>query len=338
VVVARAVLLEEQGNPAIQTAAVKIRTAAERCARIVRTFLAMARQQPPQRGPVAMNDVVLAALDIAGYALRSNSIDVRLDLAPELPLVLADADQLHQVLLNLIINAQQSLLEQPAPRSIRVTSGTDNDRLLVSVADNGPGIPPHLRARVFEPYFTTKPVGVGTGVGLAVSLGVVEAHGGTLTVAGAPEGGAAFMIALPIGAVEPPDAYVAPARGAGGGSRSILIVDDEAEIRDTLTEILAGSRHRIVAVASAREALQRIAAERYDVIFTDIRMPDIDGRALYRKIEQRWPGQAECVVFVTGDTLTAGLREFVNETGRPVIEKPFLPGDVRRVVVELTAG
>jgi PAS domain S-box-containing protein len=338
VVVARAVLLEEQGNPATQTAAAKIRTAAERCARIVRTFLAMARQQPPQRGPVAMNEVVLAALDIAGYALRSSSIDVRLELAQQLPLVLADADQLHQVLLNLIINAQQSLCDQPPPRRIRVTSRAeaDADRLLVTVADNGPGIPAHLRARVFEPYFTTKPVGVGTGVGLAVSLGVIEAHGGTLTVEGSPEGGAAFMIALPIGTVESRGADAAPAMRSSGHARSILIVDDESEIRDTLTEILADPRHRVIAVASGREALQRIAAERYDVIFTDIRMPDMDGRALYRKIEERWPGQAGRVVFVTGDTLTACLREFVNESGRPVIEKPFLPGDVRKVVVGLT--
>ncbi len=109
---ARAVLLEEQGDPATQAAALKIRTAAERCARIVRTFLAMARQQQPERGPVAINDVVSAALDIAGYAIRTSSIEVTLDLADDIPLILADADQLHQVLLNLIINAQQSLQDQ----------------------------------------------------------------------------------------------------------------------------------------------------------------------------------------------------------------------------------
>ena len=109
VVVARAVLLEEQGDSATQAAALKIRTAAERCARIVRTFLAMARQQQPERGPVAINDVVSAALDITSYAIRTSSIEVALDLGKDIPLILADADQLHQVLLNLIINAQQSL-------------------------------------------------------------------------------------------------------------------------------------------------------------------------------------------------------------------------------------
>ena len=339
VVVARAVLLEEQGNPAIQTAALKIRTAAERCARIVRTFLAMARQQRPARGPVAINEVVTEALDITAYAVRTSSIDVALDLAEDIPLIHADADQLHQVLLNLIINAQQSLQDQPPPRRIRVASRFDAraEVVRVTVADNGPGIPAHLRARVFEPYFTTKPIGLGLGVGLAVSLGIVEAHGGTLTVDCPADGGAVFTIALPIGAVAATGAESPPSWKPSASQRTILIVDDEAEIREALAEILTGARHKVVTVGSGREALERMAAERYDVILTDIRMPDLDGRALYQEIEQRWPGHGGRVVFVTGDTLASALREFVSESGRPVIEKPFLPSEVRRVVAELAA-
>jgi two-component system NtrC family sensor kinase len=339
VVVARAILLEEQGDHATQAAALKIRTAAERCARIVRTFLAMARQQRPERGPVAVNDVVTAALDITAYAIRTSSVDVVLDLAPDVPLILADADQLHQVLLNLIINAQQSLQENAPPRRLRVTSRFDRSAacVRVSVADNGPGIPAHLRARVFEPYFTTKPVGSGTGVGLAVSLGIVEAHGGTLTVDCPHEGGAVFTIALPVGAI-PHTALAAPPASAHPGRCSVLIVDDEAEIRDALTEILGGARHRVVAVGSGREALERMAAEHYDAILTDIRMPDIDGRALYEEIERRWPGRASRVVFITGDTLASASREFVSASGRPVIEKPFMPNEVRRIVAELVTN
>ena len=337
VVVARAVLLEEQGDPATQSAALRIRTAAERCARIVRTFLAMARQQQPERGPVAINEVVTAALDIAGYAIRTSSIDVSLDLAADIPLIHADADQLHQVLLNLIINAQQSLQESPGARRIKVKSRFDERAGTVSikVRDNGPGIPEHLRARVFEPYFTTKPTGVGTGVGLAVSLGIVEAHGGTLTVACPTDGGAQFTITLPVGAVETPSDDTRTLTSPSPIHRTILVVDDEQEISDALAEILTSAEHRVVTAGSGREALERLTADNYDVILTDIRMPDLDGRALYREIAQRWPGRIGRVVFVTGDTLTAALREFVDESGRPVIEKPFLPSEVRRVVAEL---
>ena len=340
VVVARAVLLEEQGDPAARVVAAKIRTAAERCARIVRTFLGMARQQSPEQGPVAINDVVTAALDMTAYAVRTSAIEVTLDLSNAIPLMLADADQLHQVLLNLIINAQQALQDQPAPRRIRLTTRFDAVARLVriAVADNGPGIPPHLRARVFEPYFTTKATGFGTGVGLAMSLGLVEAHGGTLTVECPVDGGAVFTAALPVREVNTIGAEPETSAPAQPNRRSVLIVDDETEVRETLAQILTGAEHRVVAVGSGREALDRLATQRFDAILTDMRMPDLDGPALYQEIERRWPQQAGRVAFVTGDTLSLALREFVTDSGRPVIDKPFLPNEVRRVVAEMGAG
>jgi two-component system NtrC family sensor kinase len=337
VVVARAVLLEEQGDPATQAAALKVRIAAERCARIVRTFLAMARQQQAERGPVAVNDVVSAALDITAYAIRTSSIEVALDLANDVPLIAADADQLHQVLLNLVINAQQALQDQPSRRRIRVTSRFEpaSDTVRITVEDNGPGIPEDLRSRVFEPYFTTKPTGSGLGVGLAVSAGIVEAHGGTIAAHCPPGGGAVFTIVLPVGtAAQTRDAAIAPSSTSGASLR-VLIVDDEAEIRETLAEILGAAGHRVTSVGSGREALRRMAAEHHDVILADIRMPDLDGRALYREIERRWPERVRSIVFVTGDTFGSALREFAAGSGRPVIEKPFLPADVRRVVADV---
>ena len=163
VVVARAAILEERDDPATREAASKIRAAAERCARIVRTFLAMARQQQPERVPVAISEVVSAALDITGYALKTSGIEVTLDLAEHVPPVLADADQLHQVFMNLIINAQQALQDQPRRRKLTLTSRFDPgaNAIRIAVADNGPGIPEAVRNRIFEPYFTTKPLGTG---------------------------------------------------------------------------------------------------------------------------------------------------------------------------------
>ncbi len=133
------------------------------------------------------------------------------------------------------------------------------------------------------------------------------------------------------------DAETWPASKADAERRTILVVDDETEIRETLAQILSAADHRIVTAGSGHEALERLAMEHFDVIVTDLRMPDLDGRALYREIERRWPLQAGRVVFVTGDTLSATLHEFVAQSGRPVIEKPFLPSDVRRVVDELAA-
>lgn len=339
VVVARAVLLEEQGDAETRAKAAKIRTAAERCARIVRTFLGMARQQPPMRGPVALDEVVAAALDMTAYAMRSSGVEVVLDRCEGLPPILADADQLHQVLLNLLVNAQQALQERPPPRRIHLRLRHDRARqqVCIGVTDNGPGIPEELRARVFEPYFTTKPTGIGTGVGLAVSLGIVEAHGGELRLECPPGGGASFQIRLPAGDMAAVEAEALPPAAAASRTRKVLIVDDERDVGETLAQILAGAKHRVVSVRSARDALARMEHEHYDVILADMRMPDLDGRALYQEITRRWPQQADRVVFVTGDTLSAALSDFVSESGRRVIEKPFLPSDVRRVVAEVVA-
>ena len=158
----------------------------------------------------------------------------------------ADADQLHQVLLNLIINAQQSLQDHRLPRRIRVTSGFDTYRrqlVRVTVADNGPGIPAHLSGRDLEPYFTTKPTGIGLGVGLAVSLGIVEAHEGTLTVA-CPGAREARNLPSRCPSVPSIRAQSKPRQNSKAGvrQRTILVIDDEAEIRETLADILAPPR------------------------------------------------------------------------------------------------
>jgi two-component system NtrC family sensor kinase len=118
----------------------------------------------------------------------------------------------------------------------------------------------------------------------------------------------------------------------------VLVVDDEPDIREALSEILAFAQHRVTTASSGQEALQRLAGERFDVIVTDIRMPDLDGRALYQEIEKRWPTLRNRVVFVTGDTLASSLRDFVTQSGRPVLEKPFLPSEVRRVVADIAAS
>jgi two-component system NtrC family sensor kinase len=340
VVVARAAMLQEHDDPATRSAATKIHAAAERCARIVRTFLAMARKQQPERVPVAVREVVSAALDLTGYALKTSGVEVSLDLDVRTPPVLADPDQLHQVFMNLIINAHHALQERVHPRELRVSSTWDAGAgtVRIDVADNGPGIPAAILNRIFEPYFTTKPSGAGTGVGLAVCLGIVEAHGGTLSVDSTEGRGTVFTVRLPAAVGYEARANEADAEEPDGSGHSVLVVDDEPEVRALLAEILLGSGHRVTSAASGNEALERLATERFDVIVTDIRMPGLDGIGLYGEIERRWPECAGDVIFVSGDTLTSHLREFAERTGRPVIEKPFMPNEVRRLVGEVVGA
>ena len=210
-------------DPAMTARAEKIHAAAERCARIVRTFLAMARARPPRREPVALGEVVLGALDLAGYGLRSADVEVKLDLPAGLAPVHGDADQLHQVVVNLVVNAQQALISRPSPRRLTISAWAEGGEAVLEIADNGPGMDPDVASRAFEPFFTTKPQGVGTGVGLSVCHGIVVAHGGRIELDTDQGTGARFRVFLPLSeeaAVRKAELAAPVSRrraGAGGG-------------------------------------------------------------------------------------------------------------------------
>ena len=333
VVVGRSIMLEgEVADREIRGKIAKIRHAAERGARIVKTFLAIARQQPPERKPVALNEVLEAAVDLVGYGLRTADIATVLDLAPDLPELSADADQLTQVFTNLIVNAQQALLGAAPPRRLEIATRLEPAARVarITFTDNGPGVPEALRSRIFEPFYTSKPVGVGTGVGLSFSYGVVAAHGGHIALESPRSGGARFVVTLPLAPAAPEPAPPPPRPEIE--PRTILVVDDEPDIAEMLGELLASAGHRIDVAASGNEALRRLARRPYDAILSDLKMPDLDGPGLYRRLRETHPHLLERVAFISGDTLGMGASEFLAQTGRPLLEKPFVPAEVFQVV------
>src|SRR5205823_6203489 len=195
IVVAQSTLLEMKADSdQLRDRARRIHSAAERCGRIVKSFLAMARQKSPQRQAVDLNETVRAALEMSEYGRRSAGVELALDLEDGLPLIKADPDLLSQVATNLLLNACQAVREHPQPRRIRVSTARQKQTLSLTVADNGPGVAPEIRSHIFEPYFTTKSSGVGTGIGLAISRNIVEAHGGRIAVKDHQEGGAVFEV------------------------------------------------------------------------------------------------------------------------------------------------
>ena len=340
VVVAQATLLQELATDA-KTASrgEKIRLAAERCARIVKTFLAMARQKPPSRSAVDLNQVIDAALELLGYSLRTAGIDVRVDLDRDMPAIWADPDQISQVLINLIVNAQQALGDSTGARNLVIASRFDppDDMIRLTVTDSGPGVPAAIRSRIFEPFFTTKPVGMGTGIGLSVCHGVVTAHGGTIAVEDAPGGGAVFVIRLPVTRAPEAaaDALVEAAQPAVGGR--VLVVDDEPAVAEALSDILRHAGHRIDIAESGASGLAYARANDYDVVICDLHMPDMDGLAFYRNLKALKPDLADGLILVTGDTLGGAVQSFLDETGLPFLEKPFMPAEVRRLVAATAA-
>lgn len=346
VVVGQSVLMEDMApDERTRNRATKIHKAADRCARIVKTFLALARRRPPERTDVNFNDIVDASLELVAYALRADGVEVALDLATDLPTLWADGDQLNQVVTNLVVNARQALSERRSGRRLRVATRYEpaTSTAVLEVADNGPGVPADIRNRIFEPFFTTKPAGIGTGVGLSICHNIIDAHGGTIAVADTPGGGATLVVRLPVIAREapqalpPPDAARTPAGTAG--PLHILIVDDEPEIALMLAEALEPDGHRIDIAGNGMDALERIGAgNSYDVVVSDLRMPELDGPNLHRRVAAKWPDLARRFIFITGDTLSVSVKGFLSGAALPVLEKPFTAADLRAVIAGVRDG
>jgi nitrogen-specific signal transduction histidine kinase len=315
-----------------------ITQSAERCVNLVRNFLALARQSPPQRTPVALNTVVEEAMTLLTYALRVDSIDVHLDLADDLPPLWADSHQLHQVVVNLVTNAYQALREVATPRRLTLTTRYHPARHAVSleVADSGPGIPPELQERIFEPFFTTKSPGVGTGLGLPFCQGIVEAHGGSLRVASAPGEGTVFRVELAVEAVPAPKSAppVADTPPPVDG-RAILVVDDEPGIASALAYLLRRDGHTVETAGHGRLALEKLQERMFDLILCDLRMPELDGPGFYRELEHRYSHLCQRIIFLTGDTLSPETQEFLEKVGAPRLSKPFRAIEARRTVQQL---
>jgi two-component system NtrC family sensor kinase len=274
---------------------------------------------------------------LLAYSLRGSGVEVERDLPDDLPMVPCDHDQFNQVLSNLLVNARQVLEAQPQPRRIRISAVVEAAHVQLAVADNGPGVPEALREQIFDPFFTTKPAGIGMGIGLAVSRSIVEVHGGTLTLEGAEEGGARFIIRLP--RRDPGEAAVEETAAVAVRiqRQPALVLDDEAEIAVLLADMLAREGYDCDVVDSGEAALQLLADRDYALILCDLRMPGIDGPAVFEWISQHRPHLCQCVGFVTGDTLGSAAEAFLARAARPVLEKPFMPPSVRQLLAEIRA-
>jgi PAS domain S-box-containing protein len=320
-----------------------IREESERARRIAQNLLLFARGGTGEHMPAKLNEIVVRTVEIRSYELRLESISVELDLEENLPDVIADATQIQQVLLNLILNAEQAIRQTKESGHIWIrTKGISDERVALEVADDGPGVPPEVVLQIFDPFFTTKPAGIGTGLGLSILYGIVHQHGGEVSVGTRPGGGAVFTIELPsarsVSASEDKP-YVIRASGLeevittrkAGGSR-ILVVEDEPTVAQLIADVLSEEGHFVETVLDSREGLDLARMRRYDLVICDLRMPHLDGLAFYRHlaIDERPPQQR--LIFVTGDTLAPRAVDFLQKCGLPYLAKPFLVEELKNVV------
>jgi PAS domain S-box-containing protein len=335
VVSGQSLMLEEAASDeGIIQRARRIREAAERCSRTVRTFLSMARSKAPERVAVALNDAVLASVDLVSHTLQSSGVEVVLDLDPELADVMADADQLHHLVSNLIVNAEHAMRETEPPRvlTIRTEYDATAKQIVLTVADNGPGVPEEILERIFEPFFTTKPGAAGTGIGLALCRDIAKGHGGDIVYRRNEPRGAVFTVRLPLaerGAKRPAAVHAA---GPDAEKGRILVVDDDEEVALTLADVLRLQGHEVDMVFGASDGIDRARQKDYDIIISDVRMPGAGGPDLYKALQPEIESLDRRMMFMTGDTLRMDLEALVAGTPIPVIEKPLDPGAVAAMI------
>lgn len=314
---------------------------AERAARIVRNLLTFARKRQSTRMIVDVNDIIRETLALRAYDQRVHNITVKTSLAPDMPHVFADGHQVKQVLLNLMINAEQAMLAAAGRGTLSVRTWHDEDRqsIVLEVNDDGPGIAEELQGKIFDPFYTTKEVGTGTGLGLSVAYAIAQEHDGRIWVSSARGRGASFFVELPVAG----DAL--QARGPAPQPISLeafqglraLVIEDEPALATAVAEALADAGFLVERAADGEEGLTRVTQGTFDLIVCDLKMPRIDGMQFYRAMAAATPALARRVIFVTGAVAGTDAERFLEETGCRWLAKPFRLGDLLRAARDALA-
>jgi signal transduction histidine kinase/CheY-like chemotaxis protein len=322
-----------------------VRGAVEQATRLTRQLLALSRRQVLKSEPVDVNDAIRHLVSLHENLLGSQ-VTVTMDPGAAPALAMVDPAQLQQVLLNVVLNGRDAM-----PSGGRLTLATSNvvldpDETIgwpdaapgayvrVVVRDTGTGIPSDVLPRIFEPFFTTKPSGRGTGLGLSMVYGIVRQTGGRVTVETQAETGTAVVIDLPaarVPAAAPPAAAV---RRDRRGTETVLVVEDEAAVRELVQAMLALGGYRILVAAGGDEALRAAAAHDgpIDLLLSDVVMPGMNGRALAERLLAARPDMR--VLFMTGYTDDALVQHGVLDGAFAMLPKPF----TRQALIDAVRG
>jgi signal transduction histidine kinase/CheY-like chemotaxis protein len=320
-----------------QSEASRVFQEAERARRIVKNLLYFARENKPERTRVDLNEIVERTLALRSYELRVENILVECDLAASLPETMADPYQLQQVVLNLLMNAEQALLQDRGQGHVWIRTYTaSGNRIALEISDDGPGVSPGIASRIFDPFFTTKPSGLGTGLGLSIVYGIVKQHGGEVTLESYRRTGARFIVELPVVPTIVEEKIVEPNPVQGHSSRNsrgrILVVEDEATVAQLIVDVLREEGHEAEAAVDSQDGLTRISRFRYDLVICDLRMPRLDGPAFYDALKRSGSAVHDRIIFITGDLLAPRTLDFLEPNKLPYLAKPFLVEELKLAV------
>jgi PAS domain S-box-containing protein len=324
---------------------------ARRAARIVQNLLDFSRPAAPQKKPLDVNTLVERTLQLHEHSLRRNNVAVDFHPLTDLPGVVGDANQLMQVFLNLVTNAEYAIREVRESGRIQIRLVRDSSRIAVTFQDDGVGIRPEAFPHLFDPFYTTKRPGGGTGLGLSICMAIVREHGGTIEAESLPAGGSAFTVYLPVAAETIPSTAAKDADSSSSRSipptlatlkgRTILVLDDEESIRLLLEEGLSAHGMQVDCAATPEQALTFIGQRSYDALLCDLNLVEggspASGQSAAERILTASGEHKPAVIYMTGDFVETGKGE--PRLGDPHrLQKPFRVSDVLTVLRDVFAA
>ena len=299
---------------------------AKRATRIVQNLLSFARERKPEKRPANLNELVSNIADLRQYDLRTRDVTLTVAVDETLPPTMVDTDQIQQVLLNMVNNSAQAI-PQGQSGEIEVGTRRKDDWLFVWVKDNGKGIESGNIEKIFDPFFSTKGEKTNNGLGLSISYGIVKEHGGDIHVKSTVDEGTSMTIQLPLvhalGETDAKSIEEVKQSFPRVENRRALVIDDEANIASLLQEILGYVGFITDISNSGKDALHKLLDNEYEVVICDLRMPEMDGRHIYREICHSHSTLKDRFILTTGDVADPNAKQFAERNGIQLVPKPF---------------
>jgi two-component system NtrC family sensor kinase len=335
-------MLHESGiDERQQTYLDRVIGSAERCRKIVQSLLTFSRRHRPERKSVHIHELLESALEILKYELLTSNIEVVTDFCAEIPPIPADPHQIQQVFLNILNNAKQAIEQSGTKGTIHISILLVNNCIRIRFQDTGPGISPQDLKNIFNPFFTTKRVGEGTGLGLSLSYGIIREHGGSITAESQSGSGAIFTVDLPVRGIEgPPEQASLESTDdiafiKSGSGKKVLVIDDEESILELIQEILLERRYRVDTAVDENSALELLGKTEYDLVICDWKIPGSSGQSIYEHIRDTMPQSFRNFLFITGDVLGQKAEQFLEAEGKMYLLKPFSISEFRHTIEKI---
>ncbi|MES2216954.1 MAG: response regulator [Pseudomonadota bacterium] len=314
--------------PKLEEVISETRQGAERITEIVRELKGFGRIDDEDVTLFNVHDTLNFAINMAQPQYK-NHARLEAEFADDLPQVFLSNNQLQQVFLNLILNASQAMdMDNINSNLIKIKTRVQKNRIRIDIIDTGKGIEPHDLAKIFEPFFTTKPAGIGTGIGLSICYDIIHSLGGEIKVESIVGKGSTFSVYLPY------QLTIAPSTDVIGSfkHKKILVIDDEPMILSAIKQAL--EQYHEVTTCNARSALKLLtkADNNFEVIVTDIHMPDVNGMDLYQFVDRNNHNLIKHMIFMTANRDSPKTKEFLKSVNNPCLEKPFTPDQLLQVI------